>query len=229
MILLAEIGAIIVGVISGLWLYAQPSFEPLIAFLSAIGAIVVLAQKRFRSVGVSKLLGRARFPIMRWIGRRRVIASISYDTLSGASAIHHEVKARAIWNNAGPTLRVELRHKLSRGSWVTFECLEGHHVQFDARDIDGDGNPELLVSYACGAHTRVIEAFRVGIDGLLESIPGSNVGSDWPEIEVEDRDGDGRAEIYAKQRNWEGNPSQEFLLDVHVYKGGRFVKAIDEY
>lgn len=225
--LLSEIGAIIVGVVSGIWLYAQPGFEPLIVFLLAMGTIVVQANKRFRSDDTSIFLNSALLPIKRWVYKQKAIASISFDTLSGPRAAHHEVRAYAIWDDVGPTMRVELRHKKSRGSWSTFDSFEGHHVQLEAKDIDDDRNPELLLRYACGAHTRVIKAFRVGISGLLELIPGSEVGSDWPEIEVEDRDGDGKDEIYAKQRDWKGEPSQQFLQEVHVYKEGRFVKAGD--
>ena len=96
--LLSEIGTIIVAIISGFWLYTQPGFESLIAFLLMMGAIVVQAHKRFQRRDVSTLLGKALSPIMRWVDRHRAIASISYDTLSDSIAIHHEVRVWAIWD-----------------------------------------------------------------------------------------------------------------------------------
>ena len=156
---LSEIGAIIVAVISGFWLNSQPGPEPLIVFLGPIGAIVVQVNKRFRSRDITTLLGRTFSPIMRWVDRRRPVASFSYDTLSGTNSVRHEVRAWAIWDDIRPTLKVELRHKISRDSWSALELIKGHHIEFEARDIDADGNPELLVRYDCGAHTHVVKAY----------------------------------------------------------------------
>ena len=117
---------------------------------------------------------------------------------------------------------MELRHRQDTGSWNTPYRFEGHSVELEARDVDGDGRPELIVRYACGAHTRVVNVFRVDVDGFLVPVPGAEIGSDWPEISLEDRDGDGKEEIYARQRDWSGIPVRDSVLEVHKYREGRF-------
>jgi hypothetical protein len=62
------------------------------------------------------------------------------------------------------------------------------------------------------------------MNGFLTPIPGAEVGSDWPEILIEDRDGDGKIEIYAKQRDWERVPVQNPITEIYVYRDGKFQK-----
>jgi hypothetical protein len=61
----------------------------------------------------------------------------------------------------------------------------------------------------------------------LVPIPGAEVGSDWPEILLEDKDRDGRVEIYAKQRDWARVPTRDPLTEVYVYRGGEFQRQQD--
>jgi len=222
--LFSEIGAIVIGVISGLWLYYEPGYEPLIVFLSAIGAVFGQAYVRYRDRDITTLIGKIISPLIRWKERNTPIASTSFNTLSGSKAINHEVRIWNIWDDTSPTGKAELRHKASNGSWVTFDHIEGHHVEIWTRDVNADGNPELLVRFACGAHTRVLKIFRVNTRNNLILIPGAEIGSDWPEINIEDRDGDGKIEVYAKQRNWKGIPSQEFVSEVYKYINGEYTK-----
>ncbi len=225
---ISDLVVFIVFLIAATWVFVRPDFDSSIALALASGVALTLIGVRYQHRDTSILFGLMLSPIMRWVDRRRPIAAISYDTLAGPDAIQHEVRAWAIWNKTGPTGHVELRHRVSGGSWRAFENFEGHHIKFDLKDLDNDGNVELLAQYSCGAHTRMITAFRIGAHGFPELIPGSRIGGDWPEIEVDDRDGDGKFEIYAKQRNWAGNSSQEFLQEVYLYQDGKFVKSDPE-
>ncbi len=139
---------------------------------------------------------------MDWKEKRTPLNSISFDTISKAKAIHHEINVWRIWDGNEHTERLELRYRKGRSSWLTLIWFVGHTVKMETKDINGDGNPELLVTYHCGAHTKVINIFRVGYSGFLEHIPGSEIGSDFCSINVEDRDGDGKCEVYAKNKNW---------------------------
>ena len=94
-------------------------------------------------------------------------------------------------------------------------------------DVDSDGSPEVLIRFSCGAHTRVLNVFKINTNGDIALIPGADIGSDWPEIEIEDRDIDGKVEIYAKQRNWNGEPSQEFITEVYKNIDGEFTKMLN--
>jgi hypothetical protein len=65
----------------------------------------------------------------------------------------------------------------------------------------------------------VFNLFALNAYGLLGRVPGSEIGSDWPEIEWSDQDGDGIPEIYRKHRNWAGSPTMEYVEDRFVWRG----------
>ena len=96
--LLSEIGSIVIAVICGLWLYHEPSYEPLIALLTASGAIFSQAYLRYREGNIATLFGKLMLPLIRQKEKNTPIASITFDTLSGSKAIRHEVRA---WNVIG--------------------------------------------------------------------------------------------------------------------------------
>lgn len=212
-------------VVSVAWCVAAPSYEPVLALVGAVTVLLTRAIAAIQGNETSAFLTKILWPIARWKDRRTPRAELNFDSLSGAQAVHHLVKAWSVWDSKGPSTWMELRHKEGTGSWNTVRRFEGHSVELEARDVDGDGHPELIVRYTCGAHTRVINVFRVDINGFLVPVPGAEVGSDWPEISLEDRDGDGREEIYARQRDWSGVPTQDSLVEVYVYREGGFQKT----
>ena len=222
--LVSDLAQFAVIVLSLLWFISDPSYEPAILLVGAITALIAHAVNSFRRRDVTLLLGRLVTPLVRWHDRRTSLASLEFDSLSNARALHHSVKAWSVWDTIKPSTWVELRHRQKGGSWTTFCRFEGYDVALSVRDVDGDGNPELVVFNVCGAHTRVVRVFRVGLDGFLALIPGSEIGSDWPEIILEDRDADGRVEIYAKHRNWSLTPTQDFIIEVYVYQQDAFRK-----
>jgi hypothetical protein len=120
---------------------------------------------------------------------------------------------------------MELKHRQDTDSWTTPYRFEGHSPELEARDGDGDGKPELIVRYASGAHTRAMSILRLGVDGFLVTIPGAEVGSDWPEPALEDRDADGKVEIYARQRDWARVPVRDSVLEVYACRDGEFRKV----
>ncbi len=219
---LSDLLLIVAAVISAAWLISNPTYEPAIAFLVAIGAVLTRAIAAFQSRDTSLLLGRLMLPVFRWKDRRTPKAELEFDSLCGSKAIHHSLKAWSIWDSDGPTTWIELRHKQDGGSWTTMWRFEGHTIKLSSRDVDGDGHPEVVVLYACGAHSRAVKMFMVGRNGFLVAIPGSEIGSDWPEILLDDKDGDGKVEIYAKQRDWSKVPTQDPVTKVYVFRDGAF-------
>jgi hypothetical protein len=211
--------------VSGAWCIVAPSYEPILAFLGAVAVLLTRAVTVFQDEETSQLLRILLRPIAQWKDRRTPRAELSFDSLLGTRAVHHSVKAWSVWDGEGPSRWVELRHRQDTGSWNTPYRFEGHSVELEARDVDSDGRPELIVCHASGAHTRVVNVFRVDLDGFLVPIPGAEIGSDWPDITLEDRDGDGKEEIYARQRDWSGVPVRDSVLEIYTFREGRFQKT----
>lgn len=218
---------IVAVVVSAAWCIAAPSYEPLLASLGATTVLLTRAVAVFQGQAASGLLCRLLWPIARWRDRRTPRAELEFDSLMGTRAIHHSVKVWSVWDGEGPTTWMELKHRQDTGSWTTPYRFEGHSTELEARDVDGDGSPELVVRYACGGHTRVMNILRVDLEGFLVPIPGAEVGSDLPELVLEDRDADGKVEIYAWQRDWARVPVRDSVLEVYAYRDGEFRK-IDE-
>jgi hypothetical protein len=62
--------------------------------------------------------------------------------------------------------------------------------------------------------------FCLDANGVLSLVAGSEIGSDFPEITWEDRDGDGRPEIYRKHRDWDKH--QGYIEDRFLWNGERY-------
>lgn len=216
---------VVAVIVSVAWCIATPSYEPILAFLGAGTLLLTRAVAVFQGKESSRLLARFLWRIARWKDRRTPRAEFSFDSLHGTRAAHHSVKAWSVWDDEAPSTWMELRHRQNAGSWNTPYRFEGHSVELEARDVDGDGRPELIVRYTCGAHTLVINIFRVGPDGFLVAVPGAELGSDWPEIVMEDKDGDGKEEIYVRQRDWSGVPVRDSVLEIYTYNEGSFRKV----
>ncbi len=225
--LVSDLFLIGVVLVSAAWWISTPSHEPALAFLTSTAALIARAAAAFRTGETSLLIGRLLFPLVRWKDQRTPKAKFEFDFMSGIRAIHHRIYAWNVWDSDGPSMWMELRQKQDSGSWSTVYRFEGHSVELWAQDVDGDKHLEVLIRYACGAHTRVLNIFRVASDGFLAQIPGALIGSDWPEILLEDKDNDGKVEIYAKQRDWARIPIQDPLTDVHVYGDGGFHKKAE--
>jgi hypothetical protein len=215
---------LIAVIVSLAWCIAAPSYEPVLALIGTMTVLIARVVESFQSQETNAIIGRLLLPVKQWRDRRKPRAELKFDSLSGTRAINHSVKAWSVWDGQGPTTWTEVRHRQGTGSWTTPYRFEGHSIELKAQDIDGDGKPEVIVRYACGGHTRVVNIFRIDMNGFLTPIPGAEVGSDWPEILIEDRDGDGKIEIYAKQRDWERVPVQNPITEIYVYRDGKFQK-----
>lgn len=214
--------------VSATWLVYEPGFEPLIVLLMAIAALVtetftLLKQKRVRSP-LSWVLG----PYLRRKERldldkikAQPIAKTSFDSMSGAHAIHHEVAGWHVWDDVSPTGELELRHKIGEGSWSTFNIITGHNLELWPLDIDNDGCLELIVRFGCGAHSRGLLIYRSDQWGKLSLVPGGEIGSDWPEIEISDQGSDGTYEVLVKQRDWNSDTSMGPLFETYRFHHGK--------
>ena len=221
--MISELAKVVVAALAGIWVWRSPGFEPAIVLVVAIGAIFADAADVYGRGAWTSLFGRILAPFARWRDRRTPKALVEFDTLVGSYAIHHTAKAMSVWDAEGrPTTWIEFRYKQGSGSWTTVRKFEGHSVELDVCDVDGDNQPEVILRFACGAHTRAIEIYRVGLDGFLSVLPGSEIGSDWPEIVLEDRDSDGRVEIYAKQRNWSETPTRDYVTEIYTLQDGEY-------
>jgi hypothetical protein len=221
-----QIIALLAVVLAGIWLWFEPGFEPAITLLLGLVTLLGLYLARKETEGAShfrRVFSRLFLPIRRLVGRRSPLSSLTFKTLRGSKVHEHTAEARAIWDSFGPTQNIELRHRGPDLDPYVFDRIEGHSVSFFAEDFNRDGRPDLAVTYHCGAHTRGFKLFSLDAGNILRLVPGSDIGSDWPEIRWADRDGDGFKEIYVKQRNWKGQPTAEFIVEKYVWKGERYV------
>jgi hypothetical protein len=136
------------------------------------------------------------------------------------------ILARQLHNTTGGPTTYALCQREHNGTETIFDTIEGHHLTLFANDIDGDGIPEAMVQYHCGAHTMMMKVYRLrAASPTPELVPGATIGSDWPDIRWDKRsDGKGFT-IAIKNRNWSGKPTQEFIVETYAFDSGRFVKT----
>ncbi|GAB4223936.1 MAG: hypothetical protein Tsb005_20240 [Gammaproteobacteria bacterium] len=128
-----------------------------------------------------------------------------------------------LYDNWGGKNRFYLRFKFhGEGfAWQIFHPgTMGHSELLYSQDIDGDGEEELICEYACGGHTHVLLLFKFNSQ-TFELI--SQLGSDWPEFRLEDKDGDNKYEIYCKQKNYSNFGS--YKLEIYKIMQGQYQLA----
>jgi len=220
---------------SGAWLWIEPGPEPLVALITSIGAFlgtlasggasgwskgVRLWFGRVRDRSLQLLLGKRHRPLER-------IAYIEFSWPPSGKLVRHEVIARRLHNVELSNEVVVLTHFGTYIGGYDFCILQGHTIDFTLADFDADGTPELAVTFHCGAHTKGFLLFRLNEERTLAPVPGSSIGSDWPEIAWRDDDDDGKLEIYAKSRNWSGAPTEEWIEERYVLKGERYEEDLE--
>lgn len=209
----------IVLVVSIAWIYAEPSYEPAIALLLSIVALISMS--RVSGTWLNKKMAPFRIKAE----KKKTDVTVSFDALIQGKAEKHTVSVKKVWYKTYPTLKSQVIHQTTNIDPYTILLIDqGHHFEIKCIDIDGDGNPEVVLIYHCGAHSRGLRIFKVDYGHFLKQIPGSELGSDWPEIKIEDRDNDNKMEIYIKNRNWSGSPTQEFVEYQYVLIDGSYVE-----
>jgi len=179
----------IVLIVSAAWFCAAPSYEPAIALLVGVAAIIpsLVSMSRVSGSWLNKLMA----PIRIRYEKKKPDVSVSFDALIQGKAERHTVTVKKIWYKTRPTIKSQVIHKTSNIDPYTILLIEqGHHFDIKCKDIGGDGNPEVVLTYHCGGHSMGMTIFKVDYGHFLKEIPGSNLGSDWPEIKIEDRDND---------------------------------------
>ena len=157
--------------------------------------------------------------------KKKPDVSVSFDALIKGKAERHTVTVKKIWYKTCPTVKSQVIHQTTNIDPYTILLIEqGHHFDIKCTDIDGDGNPEVVLTYHCGGHSMGMTIFKVDYGHFLEEIPGSNLGSDWPEIKIEDRDNDKKMEIYTKHRDLSGTNSMESVEYSYVLVDGAYVE-----
>jgi len=208
-------------VASTLWVCADPGFESFVMLLASLGAFLGLEFRRFQE---SALVWLPR-KLSAWARKLRHLppeAHVDFTILAQGNPEKHQVNAVRLYAGTNPTQLVWLMHCPPEDpEGYLIDTIEGHYVELFAADFDGDQFPEVAVRYACGAHSRGFRIYKL-LNRVFRPIPGSDIGSDWPEILWEDRDGDGKFEIYTKNRDW-GNPMGPVsVASKYVYRDGAY-------
>ena len=213
----------VVLAVSAAWFYKVPSYEPAIAFLVSVVAIIpsLFSISKKSGTWLNKIIS----PFVVSLEKKKPDVVVSFDALIGGKAERHTVYVKKVWYKTSPTIRSQVIHKTSSIDPYTILLIEqGGHFEIKCIDIDGDGNPEVALTYHCGGHSMGLAIFKVDYGHFLKQIPGSDIGSDWPGIKIEDRDNDGIMEVYAKNRNWSGSPCQESIEYKYVLVDGAFIE-----
>ncbi|WP_421868048.1 hypothetical protein [Motiliproteus sp.] len=105
---------------------------------------------------------------------------------------------------------------------VCFYQFEAVCCEICADDVDGDGNLEVVIGYKCGAHTEGLRVFRLDDHFDLISVPGSDIGSDFPLITWGRADGVDYS-VNSYSRNWGENREEwHTQIEVYRYRDGKF-------
>ena len=222
-----QLVALVGLVASCAWFWLEPGPEPTVAVIAAIGTLLstlTLHKPWFRQL--RQKLGRLHDRALQLLLGPRYrpidsVAGIEFSWPPTGAGRHQEVIARLLKTSSGVGERVALTHFGSHSGGYDFCIFEGHTVEFELRDFDGDGEPELAVTYHCGAHTMVFRLFRLEY-GTFVPVPGAEIGSDWPEISWRDDDKDGKSKIFTMNRHWSGVPMEEWVEERYVFRGDRY-------
>ena len=79
--MLSEIVTTLFALISVLWLYYEPGFEPLIALLTALGAISRQVYLRYNEGSFDTLFGAVMLPLVKWKEKNSPVESIIFNNL----------------------------------------------------------------------------------------------------------------------------------------------------
>jgi hypothetical protein len=215
---------------SAVWLWLEPGPEPVVTLIATVGTFLaaIAGDSGLQSWEYFGTLSR-KLMVLKEKGLRRLLgaryrrwhpeADLTFFWPSSGEIGKHRVVANRLWDLDGPTEVVTVTHYSPKVDPYDFFQFRGNGVQLSAEAFDRNHIPEVAIIYHCGAHTMVFSLFALDNYGLLARVPGSEIGSDWPEIKWSDRDGDGIPEIYRKHRNWDGTPTMEYIKDRFVWSG----------
>lgn len=221
-------------VFSIVWFIVEPSFEPIITCLFGIITLIGVYRSDVKKDGSLNLkiflkgLIQNFFPIVifqmykRRMQQKSLETTIKILSLNSGIVRTHKIMASPLWHKHGPTEEIYLSYYPPGGEPYDFCQFKGNSVKLFAEDFDGDGNQELAVYYACGAHSRGFKLFRIEQDRGPILVPGTELGSDLPSIKWGDFDKDGRFEIIVKNRNWDDDPMRGEVVDKYLWNGKEY-------
>ena len=132
-----------------------------------------------------------------------------------------KISAKQLRDTRGGSTRYALYYSWNDDAGDIFDNIEGFGIKMFEHDMDTDGIPELIIEYHCGAHTMVMNIYKIPAYGSSPTlIPGASIGSDWPDIRWHDGNKDEGTVIVAKHRNWSKNPTADFVEDKYLLKNG---------
>lgn len=106
---------------------------------------------------------------------------------------------------------------------VCFYQLDAICCEICIEDVNGDGVPEVIIGYKCGAHTEGLRIFRIDNNFDLFPITGSDIGSDFPLI-TWGLNSSSEFTLNAYSRNWsQDQKSWHTLIERYQFQDDRFV------
>jgi len=192
--------SILIFVVSFSWYNETKEKEPLIALLSSIiGLIVYFSIIRSE---ILQLFHNVKFYLRSFLKRNELIEKIRFNTIdSDNRIIKHILRLEKIWEETNSIY--QLTHKSSDIGINTIATYEDcHSFEISNEDINNDGIQEILVKYHTGAHTSVLNVFKLEISKRYNLISGGEIGSDWSDIDWKKDELSNKFEIFSSNRDW---------------------------
>jgi len=109
-------------------------------------------------------------------------------TATGNNEYVHKIIENRLWSkstdsgNYFPSNELYFYYQYPSGYIVPLDTVGEHSSEVEISDIDNDHNLEVIIRYKCGAHTTVLEAYRVANTGGIKKLTEKGIGSDSADI-----------------------------------------------
>ncbi len=143
----------------------------------------------FKKISVSRTF--EKFKVNHFSSYRHGLYKKEYvvKTTNDNSLFVHKITENKLWYkdvNTGDyraTYERYFYYQYPSGYIIPIETVAEHSTEVEFQDIDDDKNLEVLIKYKCGAHTTVLDIYRINDLGGIEKLTKNAIASDSDQIE----------------------------------------------
>lgn len=150
---------------------------------------------RKRNIGIKEAI--KRFKINHLQTYRENIYRVEHviKTANDNKEYVHKIIENRLWykstssKNYYPSSELYFYYQHPSGYTSLLDTIAEHTPDIKISDIDNDNNLEAQIYYKCGAHTTVLEVYRIFSTGGVEKLTYNTIGSDSNDIVLTPSDG----------------------------------------
>jgi hypothetical protein len=157
--------------------------------------IIVVGGFIARRISIKKLNVRRafeKFKINHFANYRNKLHKKVYviKTANDNSSFVHKITENKLWyrdattGDYKATYERYFYYQYPSGYIIPIETIAEHSTEVKFQDIDNDKNLEVLIKYKCGAHTTVLDIYRINDLGGIEKLTKNSIASDSDQIEL---------------------------------------------